>query len=112
MPHSLRQLRHIAVHVEEPSRGRYVWVLTERDDGGWREFARCMAPAATYKRAMADGLLTLQAMVEDLDVGPRVIREGEAAENARVRAEPAAQDADADGRIPTTRRYFGFGPAR
>ena len=66
------RLRHIAVHVEEPDPGNFAWVLTERKGGGsWRELDKCTAPLATYQAAMAAGLVVLQAMVGDLDVGPR-----------------------------------------
>jgi len=85
-------LRNIAVHVEEPQRGAFAWVLIERETADtWREIERAHAQAATYREAMADGLLALQAMIEDVDQGPR--------ESAAPRGA---------GRKP----FFGFGPVR
>ncbi|MET1116393.1 MAG: hypothetical protein ABWY08_15785 [Comamonas sp.] len=92
MPHPLRS---IAVHVEEPRRGAFAWVLLERENADtWREIERTQRPAATYRQAMADGLLALQAMIDDLDQGPR---------------EPAQRGAGQPG---GEARFFGFGPAR
>ncbi|RZJ49793.1 MAG: hypothetical protein EON49_26635, partial [Acidovorax sp.] len=63
-------LRHIAVHVEEASDGGFEWVLSERDGRtAWAEIQRSASAAGTYKDAMAGGLVALEAMVEDLDIG-------------------------------------------
>jgi len=104
-------LRHIAVHVEEPETGEFAWVLMERKGGRWQEMGRSKSPEATYKAAMAAGLVALQAMVEDLDVGPRPD------EASRVRAKGVHRraretlDAPAKEAAPA-KLYFGFGPAR
>ena len=105
-------LRHIAVYVEEPKPGRFAWVLAELKGRNWRQLERSDAPVASYKAAMADGLLALQAVVEDLDVGPR---EGDlpelgsdAGESEHQEAEPGAPAKEA---VPG-KRYFGFGPAQ
>lgn len=97
-------LRLIALHVEESRTQRYEWVLTERNfDGEWAELDRSKDAVATYKQAVADGLLSLQALADDLDTGPR------------VQGEPAAADetpvAEAES-APAKRSLFGFGPAR
>lgn len=96
---AMTALRHIAVHVEEPRSGQFVWVLTERSGAHWQPLQRAGAAVPRYSLAMAQGLLALQDLVEDLDVGPR----------AAAAASPAA-----DGRAgaPARGRYFGFGPAR
>lgn len=98
-------LRPIALHVEEPAEGDFRWVLTERDARGrWAGLDRASAPAGTYRQAMADGLLALQALVDDLDTGPRKAADGEAD------ADP--EDGHADGgTAPKRRTLFGFGPA-
>lgn len=38
----------------------------------WNRFQRAYLASPTYREAMADGLLALQALVPDLDTGPRV----------------------------------------
>lgn len=107
-------LRPIAIHVQEPAPGRFEWVLTERGSGNaWAETQRAPAPAATYRQAMADGLLALQALIDDLDIGPRCtaaqapVQHGPAGRRAR----PASSDA-APPPLPARRSLFGFGPAR
>jgi hypothetical protein len=105
-------LRHIAVYVEEPKPGRFAWVLAELERRSWRQLDRSEAPVASYKTAMAEGLLALQAMVEDLDVGPRKADapepEGDAEESDPQETE---RDAPAKDAAPG-KRYFGFGPAQ
>jgi hypothetical protein len=107
----MSQLRVIAIHVEEPQTGRFTWVLTERDGPSWQELAKAAAPARSFKKAMADGLLELQSMVEDLDAGPRrpEIPASPGREGTRRTGRGAAPK---DGEVPTNRSYFGFGPAR
>lgn len=80
-------LRSIAVTVEETAPDAFEWVLLERG-ADWSPIRRAKRPVATYAKAMAAGLLALQAMVDDLDAGPR---------------EP---EADAQ---PPQRATFGFG---
>ncbi|MCD2513375.1 hypothetical protein [Comamonas endophytica] len=89
-------LRSIAVYVEEPKRGSFAWVLIERENADtWREIERAHHHADSYHGAMADGLLALQAMTEDLDQGPR--------ESAGQRSA---------GHAGGEASFFGFGPAR
>lgn len=67
-------LRQISVHIEEPKSGAFEWVLSEAGDpdvGTWTPFQRARKPANTYKAAMADGLVALESMIDDLDNGPR-----------------------------------------
>lgn len=98
------RLRLIAVHVEEPRPQRYEWVLTERNpEDEWIELDRSKDGVATYKQAMANGLLSLQALAGDLDTGPR------------EQGDPAPKhdtSADAPESPPAKRSLFGFGPAR
>lgn len=100
-------LRHIAVHVEEPRPGRFAWVLSERDQGQWQVLQRCASPEASYRQAMADGLLALQALVPDLEQGPRCTGEGKEPGHARRQ-----HDASPKRTAPAGKAYFGFGPAR
>ena len=98
-------LRPIALHVDEPAEGEFRWVLNERDARGrWLELDRAPTAAGTYRQAMADGLLALQALAEDLDAGPRrAVDDDEDAD---------AEDGQADGSTaPKKRTLFGFGPA-
>ncbi|MGK6308981.1 hypothetical protein [Variovorax sp. DT-64] len=105
-------LRHIAVYVEEPKPGRFAWVLAELEGRSWRQLDRSGSPVGSYKTAMAEGLLALQAMVEDLDLGPRKadapVDEGDADESDHQQTE---RDAPAKEAAPG-KRYFGFGPAQ
>ena len=106
----MSKLRVIAIHVEEPEPDHYVWVLTERSGKDWEEVGRADAPTARYQHAMADGLLSLQAMVSDLDAGPRTPK----AKAKRDRPAPPGEAAPAEPAAGATprRAYFGFGPAR
>ncbi|VTU15266.1 hypothetical protein H6CHR_00173 [Variovorax sp. PBL-H6] len=105
-------LRHIAVYVEEPKAGRFAWVLAELEGRSWRQLDKSDSPVASYKTAMAEGLLALQAMVDDLDAGPREsdapARPGDAGESRDQEAERAAPAKEA----APGKRYFGFGPAQ
>lgn len=115
-----RRLRLIAVHVEEPEPQSFLWVLTERNGARWREIGRPDAASSTYKKAMADGLLALQAMVDDLDAGPRARGAGSDAEPAQSAEQIAPEQAPApsgpteagSAQRPGKNAYFGFGPAR
>ncbi|SFQ36978.1 hypothetical protein [Variovorax sp. 770b2] len=108
-------LRRIAVHVEEAPSGGFEWVLSEADDdedeGPWRSLKRARKAAHTYKASMADGLLALQSLIDDLDAGPRrptgaepdstTVRAGK--EQARRAAKPGSE------KKPATGSAFGFG---
>ena len=89
-------LRSIAIYVEEPKRGSYAWVLIERENAdAWREIERAHRHVPSYREAMADGLLALQALADDLEQGPRE------SGGQRAAGQPGGEA-----------RYFGFGPAR
>lgn len=66
-------LRRISVYVEEPESGWFQWVLAEAAEGLsiWHDLKAAEEWAPTYKEAMAEGLLALQDLIEDLDQGPR-----------------------------------------
>jgi len=66
-------LRSIAVTVEEPSPGAFHWLLLEAGEGGrgWALLESSDKPFKKYRKAMAAGLAALEAMIEDLDLGPR-----------------------------------------
>ncbi|GKT20911.1 hypothetical protein [Acidovorax sp. SUPP3334] len=108
-------LRPIAIHVEEPAAGTFRWVLIERDDGSgtWAPIQKSGAATDTYRQAMADGLLALQSMIEDLDVGPRLTAQKDIPANHH-RSDDAASADDAEEAQPRTARptLFGFGSAR
>ena len=64
-------LRSIAVTVFEDKEGAFRWRLVELGDEGWQVLGQQARSMKTYKAAMAAGLVELQKMIEDLDVGPR-----------------------------------------
>ncbi|VTU13652.1 hypothetical protein [Variovorax sp. RA8] len=108
----MSSLRHIAVYVEEPKAGRFAWVLAELKGRSWRQLEKSDSPVASYKAAMAEGLVALQATAEDLDIGPREADApelesdaGESPHQEAKRAAPAKETAPG-------KRYFGFGPAQ
>jgi hypothetical protein len=82
-------LRSISVTVDEPEPGLYFWQLLEHNGLDWEQLAFADKPARTYSQAMSGGLLALQALVEDLDVGPR--------------------EAEVEAAAPAKRSLFGFG---
>lgn len=114
----MARLRHIAVHVEEPKPGRFAWVLSERGVHDWQELDRSASLSKRYQQAMAEGLLALQAMVPDLDIGPRGVDEPDSmhedARSPEKRADRAAKEQKRGGiTAPAAgKSYFGFGPAR
>lgn len=63
-------LRAIAVTVEEPKPGAFVWVLLEQGLE-WAPLLRAEQPSKSYARAVANGLLALQGLIADLEIGPR-----------------------------------------
>lgn len=66
-------LRRISVYVDEPEHGWFQWVLAEAAEGLsiWHDLKAAKEWVPTYKQAMAEGLLALQDLIEDLDQGPR-----------------------------------------
>lgn len=64
-------LRAIAVTVEEPEPGAFVWVLLEQESE-WAQLSQAEKARGSYAQAMADGLLALQDLIEDLEIGPRM----------------------------------------
>ncbi|ADU36252.1 hypothetical protein [Variovorax paradoxus] len=66
-------LRRIAVYVNEPEPNWFAWALAEADKGAsnWAQIASADEWVGSYKEAMAAGLLVLQQMIDDLDIGPR-----------------------------------------
>lgn len=103
----MRELRHIAVHVQEPWSGQFSWVLTEcASVQQWQEIDRSTKSVGSYQRAMADGLLALQKLIPDLDVGPRGVPT-KRQHRGRVRTGKRQEE-----ETPRRGAYFGFGPAR
>ena len=67
----MQPLRRIAVTGIEGEEGAYRRRLVELKGDGWDVLNQQSRSMKTYKAAMAAGLLELQKMVDDLDVGPR-----------------------------------------
>lgn len=115
-PHADTPLRRIAIHVEEVRAGRYRWVLSEVSDTAdapWTAIERASRATPTYREAMAQGLLQLQGMVDDLDAGPRRTLPSDDAqiEDAPQDGGEDAVDGDAPAAAPRKdpRTAFGFG---
>lgn len=117
----MSRLRPIAISVEESRAQRFVWVLLERESEGdaWHTLAQADSAVASYQEAMADGLLALQALVEDLALGPRLEEAGDAkqkpARSAKRKTERRHErkdddEADTSAKAPARKSYFGFGP--
>lgn len=111
------ELRLLAVHVEEPNPGTYEWVITEQRSGDqWVEIDRATGGRHRYKEAMADGLVSLEQMIEDLDQGPR--RKLSRRNDPKKEDQLATAPSDAQNVITPSQgiskkaRYFGFGPIR
>ncbi|WP_295856069.1 hypothetical protein [uncultured Xylophilus sp.] len=100
-------LRVIAIHVEEPRRNHFEWVLTEQSEGDWHEIDRASTTLSTYHAAMAAGLHALQRLTPDLDRGPR---------RADVSRISVQETGDSNASEPDNgaqkRSVFGFGPIR
>jgi hypothetical protein len=114
-------LRRIAVHVEETKSGGFEWVLSsddndndndngtddeDEDAGPWRPFKRARKAVETYKASMADGLLALQSLIDDLDAGPR--RPADIAPDSKAVRTGRAAKSESEKK-PATGSAFGFG---
>lgn len=87
-------LRKLAVTVTEEKSGVFSWEVVELlPDGAWNVVEAAERPVRAYHLAMAKGLLALQRMVQDLDLGPR---------------EPV-QSVESGDRPPRNAFGFGFG---
>ncbi|XXQ53009.1 hypothetical protein ACA040_001674 [Xenophilus aerolatus] len=88
-------LRQLAVTVMEDDNAAFRWAVAELSpDDTWTVVQEGRSRHRSYHEAMAEGLRRLQAMVPDLDDGPR------------KDTGPAEQ---AGGRKPTASFGFGFG---
>ncbi|WP_157609124.1 hypothetical protein [Variovorax sp. Root411] len=104
-------LRRIAIHVEEPRSGAFEWVLSEADSRSadqWEVLKRARKASATYKASMADGLIALQSLIEDLDTGPRAPAALEPEPPRRQAGKRAARAAEPPAKA-AGRTAFGFG---
>lgn len=113
------ELRLLAVHVEESHPGRFEWVITERRSRDqWEEIDRATHWRGSYKEAMADGLVSLEGLIDDLDRGPRrtLDRRSAPEEDSKVKGPPTQSDDEQDVLTPPAKPkkapYFGFGPIR
>lgn len=101
-------LRAIAVTVESASKG-FRWVLLEKDAQTevWTTLERSKALCESYKQAMADGLVELESLMDDLNKGPRMpiaVPETATAEEMPGQAKERSETSKT--------KFFGFGPAR
>lgn len=90
MTYPTGRLRSISLTVEEPDAGDFRWLLLESNlQGEWIKLSAATISNSTYRAAMAQGLLALQGLIDDLEAGPR--------------------DTPADnGRRANPRGHFGF----
>jgi len=106
-------LRRISVHVEEPEPGAFEWVLSEAgadDASGWQTLKRARKAAGTFHAAMAAGLAALEALTDDLDIGPRTPADAETAPTPeRASRKRTARKAASSAPRPGKRSAFGFG---
>lgn len=72
MIHSTARLRTIALTVQEIELGAFGWLLLESNlQGEWIELSAATLTSKTYAVALAEGLLVLQGLALNLDLGPR-----------------------------------------
>jgi hypothetical protein len=108
-------LRRISVHVEEPEPGTFEWVLSEADaSDDWQPLKRARKAARTFHAAMADGLAALEALTDDLDIGPRAPADTDTDTEpedppSRKRSARAAKPQRESAPKPGKRTAFGFG---
>lgn len=67
------RLRRIAVHVDEPTPGRFYWVLAEQGDDAsqWKEFASAGSGCEMWLDALHAGVRALESHARDERIGPR-----------------------------------------
>lgn len=114
MASTLKPLQSIAVHVTEPATGAFQWALAELEaDHTWSELQIADTTHATYREAMADGLVALQARIADLDAGPRATagRHSPAQRHVHRLARGKEDEPVPEGSKPTRQSVFGFGLA-
>lgn len=106
-----QRLRPLAITVDEPSAGSYRWRIVERvaDSEEWSELQAAPKNFKTYSKAMAAGLVALQALITDLDDGPRDDGKTDAADDAEGKKAEGAEAAEETKR--PSGRFFGFGSA-
>ena len=109
------KLRRISVHVEEPAPGAFAWVLSEAaadGAGDWHPLKRSPRPARTFHAAMAEGLAALEALTDNLDIGPRAPMVADSESEARRVRKSAAGDSERHQETNSKegkRTAFGFG---
>lgn len=88
---SIGPLRAISLTRQEPEAGTFRWLLLEsHQQAEWVELLSADVPDKTYVSAVAKGLVALQALVHDLDIGPR-------------------EEAPTKSKSAVSGRFFGFG---
>lgn len=69
----MTHLRHLSLHVEEPSPDEFFWAIMESSDeaSGWIETDSAIHGHATWKQAWIAGTVAYHLRVSDDRVGPR-----------------------------------------
>lgn len=75
-------LRRVSVHVEEPTKGAFRWVLMESDEDGsvFRIHSTSDWPYSRWNEALDGGVRALHALAGDPAIGPRAPGEDEDAD--------------------------------
>lgn len=108
-----QRLREISVTVTESNPDAFKWLLLERDADEWRRLEAASASVDSYREAMANNLLRLQSLIDDLERGPRKTDRLEnkptASSRPRERHADSSQSADGSSNKSLRGTAFGFG---
>jgi len=109
-------LRPLSLQVEEPQAHHFHWVLSEGAAGEQREIDRAKKAAKTYREALDAGVAALQALADDLDIGPRSEAGADTQPHGAGKKADKTEDAEDTGQAapapPPKRGMFGFGPVK
>lgn len=88
----------------------YRWLHLEKQPAGevWVVLNRSSEPSATYHQAMAEGLVALELLIDDLALGPRSMKPTDN-QSHRQKEAVIAQKAEQPSAEPS-KSFFGFGP--
>ena len=73
----MTHLRHLSLHVEEPSPDEFFWTIMESSDetDGWIELDSAIHSHPTWNQAWIAGTVAYRLRIVDDRVGPRAIDE-------------------------------------
>lgn len=79
-------LRRISVHVTEPSKGLFYWVLMEEGDDAsqWCEISSAQQPYDLWLDALQEGTQALVRLASDQRIGPREIGDDEDSDSVGI----------------------------